>query len=67
MVTESGERKLTYIMMVAICNLHVEYGHFTVKQTYENVLNYIFKVIMAYEFLWPYLYIAIRIMVDTGS
>jgi len=44
MVTQSGGRKLTYIMMVAICNLHVEYGHFTVKQTFENVLNYIFKV-----------------------
>jgi hypothetical protein len=31
-------------MIVAICNLHVEYGHFTLKQTYKNVLNNIFKV-----------------------
>ena len=51
MVTQSGERKLTYIMMVAICNLRVECSHFTLKQTYKNVLNYIFKVIMAYEFV----------------
>ena len=54
-------------MMVAMCNLRVEYGHFTVKQTYENVLNYIIKVIMAYEFFLPSLYIAIRIMEDTSS
>jgi hypothetical protein len=25
-ITQSGGRKLTYIMMVAIYNLHVEYG-----------------------------------------
>jgi hypothetical protein len=26
-------------MMVAIRNFHVEYGHCTVNQMYENVLN----------------------------
>jgi hypothetical protein len=30
-------KKLTYIMMMAICNLHVGYGRCTVKQTYKNV------------------------------
>jgi len=36
--------KLTYIMMVAIRNLHVEYGHCIVKQMYRNVLNNVVKV-----------------------
>ena len=54
-------------MMVAICNLHVEYGHFTVKQTYKNVLNNIFKVNNGlWVFFGPSLYIAIRIMEDIG-
>ena len=43
-VTQSGGRKLTYIMMVAVCNLLVEYDHCTVKQTYGNILNYVVKV-----------------------
>jgi hypothetical protein len=30
-VMQSGRRKLAYIMMVAIRNLHVEYGHCTVN------------------------------------
>ena len=48
---QSGGTKLTYILMVAIRNLHVElYGHFTVKQTYENVLNNVVKVT---DGLWP--------------
>lgn len=38
-VKQSGRMKLTYIIMVAICNLHVDYGHCTVKPTDENVLN----------------------------
>jgi len=38
-ITQSGGRKLTYIMMVAKCTLRVEYGHYTVRQTYKNVLN----------------------------
>ena len=38
-VNQSGRMKLTYIIMVAICNLHVEYDHCTVKQADENVLN----------------------------
>jgi hypothetical protein len=36
--------KLTYITMVAIWNLHVEYGHCIVKHTYKNVLNNAVKV-----------------------
>jgi hypothetical protein len=40
----SGGTKLTYIMMVAIRNLPVEYGHYTVKQIHENVLNSVEKV-----------------------
>jgi len=30
-------KKLAYIMMMAICNLRVGYGHCTVKHTYKNV------------------------------
>jgi hypothetical protein len=41
---QSGERKLTYIMMVPVRNFHVEYGHCTVMETYENVLNIFVKV-----------------------
>jgi hypothetical protein len=44
-ITQSGGRKLTYIMMVAIRNLLVEYGHCTVRQTYENVLKKVVKII----------------------
>ena len=36
--------KLTYIMMVAIYNLHLECGHCTVQQMYGNVSNNVFKV-----------------------
>jgi len=44
-VVQSGGRKLTYILMVAIHNLHVEsYDHCTVKLAYENVLTNIVKV-----------------------
>ena len=39
LVKQSGRMKLTYIIMVATCNLHVVFGHCTVKQTDENVLN----------------------------
>jgi hypothetical protein len=31
LVMQSGVRKLTFIMMVELHNLHVEYGHYTVK------------------------------------
>jgi hypothetical protein len=44
LVTQSGSRKLTFIMMVAFNNLLVEYGHCTVKQVYKNVLNSIVEV-----------------------
>ena len=39
LVRQSGGIELTHIVMVAICNLHIEYGHCTKKQMYENVLN----------------------------
>jgi len=29
--------KLMSVMMVAICNLFIEYGHCNVKQVYDNV------------------------------
>jgi hypothetical protein len=38
-------------MMVAVCNLHVECGHCTVKQAYENVRKNAVKV--TNEFRWP--------------
>jgi len=44
LVMQSGGRKLTYIMMVMIHNLHVEYGHCTAQQTYKNILNNVGKV-----------------------
>jgi hypothetical protein len=40
----SGERKPSYIMMVAISSLRVEYGHCTVQQMYVNVFNNNVKV-----------------------
>jgi len=49
LLTLSGGAKLTYIMMVVICNLHVEcYGHCTVKQT-EIFLS---KVVKVTNVLW---------------
>jgi hypothetical protein len=41
---QSAGRKLIYIMMVAIHNLELEYGHCTVKQMYKHVLNNTVKV-----------------------
>jgi len=41
---QSCGRKLTYFMMVAICNLPLECGHYTLKQMYKNVLNIVVKV-----------------------
>ena len=40
---QTDGKKLGYILMVAIHNLHVECGHCTVKM-YENVLSNVFKV-----------------------
>jgi hypothetical protein len=49
LVTLSGGTKLTYIMMVVICNLHVEWcGHCTVKQT----KIFLSKVVMVINGLW---------------
>jgi len=39
LVPQSGGRKLTYILVVARCNLHIENGHCTAKQLYENVVK----------------------------
>ena len=44
LAVQSGGRKLTNIMMGAICNLRVAYGHWTVKQLYERVFNKAIKV-----------------------
>jgi hypothetical protein len=52
LVIQSGPRKLTYIMMVELHNLHVEYGYCTIKQTYENVL-YNNKVTNGLGVFWP--------------
>ena len=52
LVMQSGVRRLTYIMMVELHNLHVEYGHCTIKQTYENVL-YNSKVTNGLGVFWP--------------
>jgi hypothetical protein len=37
-------KKADLIIMVAIPNFLVEYGHCTLKQTYENVLNGVVQV-----------------------
>jgi hypothetical protein len=65
-VTQSGGKWLTYIMMVAICNLHVEYDHCTVKKTYEIVLNNAVKVTDGIRVLLAIPYIAMRIMDNIG-
>jgi ribosomal protein S27E len=44
LVTPSGGRRLIYIMMVAIRNLRVGYGHPNAKQTCDNVMNKVVKV-----------------------
>jgi hypothetical protein len=44
LVTQSGVGQLIYIMMVAICNLRVEYDNPGAKKTYDNVLNEVVKV-----------------------
>jgi hypothetical protein len=44
LATQSGGRKLANIMMVAIRNLHAEYGDCTIKQLYESVFNKAVKV-----------------------
>ena len=44
LVPQSGGRKLTYIMVVARCNMRIENGRCTAKQLYENVLKNVVKV-----------------------
>jgi hypothetical protein len=53
--------------VVAICNLHVEYGHCTEKQTYENALNSVVKVANSLRVSFVIPSIAIKIMEDIGS
>ena len=64
---QPGGRQLTYIMMVVICNLHVEYGHCTVKQLYKPVSNKAVTVTngLLVSLIIPY--IAIIIMQDIVS
>jgi hypothetical protein len=60
-------KKADLHLKVVIHNLYAEYGHFTVNQTNDNVLNSVVKVTSG---LWVSLaipYIAIRIMEDIGS
>jgi hypothetical protein len=45
LVTQSSCRRLNCIMIVAIRNLRVEYGYWTVKQTYDSILNNVVKLI----------------------
>jgi hypothetical protein len=63
---QSGGRKLTYIIVVEIHNLHVEYGHCTVNLMYENVLNNVVQITKGSLVLLAIPYIAIRIMEDSG-
>jgi hypothetical protein len=61
---QPGGRKLTYIMMVAICNLYVECGHCTLKHLYEPVSNKAVKVTNGLPVSMAIPYIAIIIMQD---
>jgi hypothetical protein len=62
-----GWKELTHIMMVAMCNLHVEYGHCTEKQMYEYVLNNVVKVTNSFRVSFAIPSIAIKIMEDIAS
>jgi len=66
LATPSGGTKLTYIMMVAIHNLCAEYGHCTVKQTHENVLNSVQKITNGLRVSMAIPYIANTIIEDIG-
>jgi len=44
LVAQSAGRKMNYIMMAAVRNLRAQYGHCTVMQTCENVLNNVAEV-----------------------
>ena len=43
-VMQSVGKWLTYIMMVSICNLRIEYGNCTAQQMYKNVQNNAVKI-----------------------
>ena len=64
LIRQLGGIELTHIMMVAICNLHVEYGHCTENQMYENVLNNVLKVTNILRVSLAIPYVAIKIMED---
>jgi hypothetical protein len=59
--------KLTYILMVAICNLQIEYGHCTVKHTCKTVFNSVAKVTNGLWVSLAILYIAKRIKENIWS
>ena len=54
-------------MMVAIHDFHVEYGHCTVKQMYENVFNNVVKVANGLGVSLATPSIATNFMEDIGS
>jgi hypothetical protein len=60
-------KKADPIVMVAIRNFHVECGHCTVKQTYENVLNGVVEVTKGLLFSLAVPNIAVRIIEDIAS
>jgi hypothetical protein len=65
-VIQSGRRKLAYIMMVAMCILHVRYARCTVKHTQENVLKNVVIVTNGLGVSLAIPYLAIRIMLHVG-
>jgi len=64
LIRQSGGIELTHIMMIAICNLHLEYGHCTEEQMYENVLNTVVKVTNFLRVSLAIPSVAIKIMED---
>ena len=68
LATYSGKsvwwKKADPIIMLTIRNLHVEYDHCTVKQTYENVLNDVVEVNKGLRVSLAVPNIAIRIIED---
>jgi hypothetical protein len=54
-------------MMVAIGNLRIQYNQCTAEQTYENVLNNVFKVTKSLRVSLVILYLVVRPMEYIGS
>jgi len=66
LVMQSGRRKLAYIMIVAMCILHVKYVQCTVKHTQENVLKKVVNVTNGLGVSLAISYLAVRIMLHVG-